>query len=60
MERLFTKVDTFLFSASPWMEPCIYNATPDAGKEDPFHELYLAQCKEDRSGRMEEKTAVNL
>lgn len=42
------------------MEPCIYNTTPDVGKEDPFHELYLAQSKEDRNGGMEEKIAVNL
>lgn len=42
------------------MDPCIYNAMPDVGKEDPFHELYIAQSKEDRSGGMEEKIAVNL
>lgn len=42
------------------MDPCIYNAMPDVGKADPFHRLYLAQSKEDRSGGMEEKIAVNL
>ena len=42
------------------MDPCIYNATPDVRKKDPFRELYLAQSEEDRSGGMEEKIAVNL